>query len=110
MSKHCLIKASIRKFIVSQASARAKVYPHPIYLFITLCMRTNTDTCLADCACALVFGLIGHAHCAFFSWKKKMAVLLVQICVGLKVLKNWGLHPVNELPAGYGWLRWICVS
>lgn len=26
-----------------------------------------------------------------------MAVLSVQICVGLKVLKNWGLHPVDEL-------------
>ena len=28
-----------------------------------------------------------------------MAVLSVQICVGLKVLKNWGLHPVDELAA-----------
>ncbi len=27
----------------------------------------------------------------------KMAVMSVQICVGLKVLKNWGLHPINEL-------------
>ena len=24
-----------------------------------------------------------------------LAVLLVQICVGLKVLKKWGLHPVE---------------
>ena len=26
-----------------------------------------------------------------------MVILSVQICVGLKVLKNWGLHPVNEI-------------
>ena len=26
-----------------------------------------------------------------------MAVLSVQICMGLKVLKCWGLHPINEL-------------
>ena len=26
-----------------------------------------------------------------------MVVLSIQICNGLKVLKNWGLHPVNEI-------------
>ena len=26
-----------------------------------------------------------------------MVILSVEICVGLKVLKNWGLHPVNEI-------------
>ena len=76
------------------------MYPHPIYLSHCACALT-ANTCLANCACALigeyVFGLIAHAHCAFFSWKNKMAVLSVQISVGLKVLKNWGLHPVNEL-------------
>ena len=36
-------QASIRKFIVSQASMRAKVYLHPIYLFITLRMCTNGE-------------------------------------------------------------------
>ena len=27
----------------------------------------------------------------------KIVILSVEICIGLKVLKNWGLHPVNEI-------------
>ncbi len=26
-----------------------------------------------------------------------MVIVSVQLCVGLKVLKGWGLHPLNEL-------------
>ena len=28
-----------------------------------------------------------------------MVILSVELCVSLKVLKNWGLHPVNEITA-----------
>ena len=27
---------------------------------------------------------------------KKMVVLPIQVCIGLKVVRNWGLHPVIE--------------
>ena len=27
---------------------------------------------------------------------KKMVVLSIQVCVGLKVVKDWGLHPIIE--------------
>ena len=40
--------------------------------------------------------------------KKKMVVLLIQVCIGLKVVKDWGLHPIIErstLEDIFKWLR-----
>ena len=39
-----------------------------------------------------------------------MAVLSVQICVGLKVLKKWGLHPINELATLAEVFRQFCLQ
>ena len=42
--------------------------------------------------------MFGYCACSVcFLMKEKMVVLSVQLCEGLKVLKNWGLHPIDEL-------------
>ena len=39
-----------------------------------------------------------HVTCVLFQvlMLQKMVVLSIQVCIGLKVVKYWGLHPIIE--------------